>query len=87
MPQIKSAIKRVAVTKTKNLRNRMIKSSLSTTVKKFHSAVAEGSAQGVESNLRKAVAAFDKAGAKGILHKNAVNRKKAQLAKKRVAAQ
>ena len=63
MPNIKSAIKRVKVTATKNLQNRMVKSSVRTQIKKFDAA------------------AVDKAAAKHVMHKNAANRKKAQLAR------
>ena len=44
LPNIKSAIKRVEVTKKKNLRNRMVKSAMRTTVKKYEAAVAAGTA-------------------------------------------
>ena len=44
MPNIKSAIKRVKVNEKKHLRNRMVKSAMRTTVKKYESAVAAGSA-------------------------------------------
>ncbi len=81
MPNIKSAIKRAEVTKKKNLRNRMIKSNLNTTVKKLEKAVAQGDSAQVETLYREAVSAYDRAGAKGALHRNAVNRKKAQMAK------
>ena len=81
MPNIKSAIKRVKVTETKNLQNRMVKSSLKTAIKKFDAAVATGDAAQIESQLRVTSAAVDKAVAKGVVHKNAANRKKAQLAR------
>ena len=45
MPNIRSAIKRVKVNEKKNLRNRMIKSSVKTTLKKFDAAVAGEPAQ------------------------------------------
>ena len=80
MPNIKSAIKRVKVTETKNLRNRMIKSAVRTTVKKFENAVVAGTA---DAQLLAATSgAVDKAAAKGVIHKNAANRKKARLAKR-----
>jgi len=81
VPIIKSAIKRVDVTKTKTLRNRMIKSNLHTTHKKLDAAIAANDAAAVQTELRSAVSAYDKAASKGVMHKNAVNRKKAQLAK------
>ena len=42
MPNIKSAKKRVLVSKVNNERNKMAKSALKTTLKKFEAAVAEG---------------------------------------------
>ena len=50
MPNIKSAIKRVKVTATKNLQNRMVKSSVRTQIKKFDAVVAEGNRS--EARLR-----------------------------------
>ena len=81
MPNIKSAIKRVKVTETKNLQNRMVKSSVKTAIKKFDATVSAGDAAQIESQLRVTSSAVDKAAAKGTMHKNAANRKKAQLAK------
>ena len=42
MPNIQSAKKRVKVSKTKNLRNRMVKTGVKTSLKKFNAALAEG---------------------------------------------
>ncbi|MBQ8128911.1 MAG: 30S ribosomal protein S20, partial [Clostridia bacterium] len=44
MPNIKSAIKRVSVTEHKTLRNKMVRSSTKTAVKKFDAAIAESNA-------------------------------------------
>ncbi len=81
MPNIKSAIKRVKVTETKNLRNRMIKSNIHTQAKKLEGVVASGDQEAVQAQLRTVVSAYDKAGSKGILHKNTVNRRKARAAR------
>ena len=81
MPNIKSAKKRVKVTATKTLQNKMIKSALKTDLKKFDAAVAENSADAGEL-YKDAVSAVDKAALKGTIHKNKANRTKAQLAKK-----
>lgn len=79
MPNIKSAIKRVKVTRAKNLRNRIVKSSVRTQIKKFETALSSGQAT---SALYSATSgAIDKAASKGVIHKNAANRKKARLAK------
>ena len=80
MPNIKSAIKRVKVTEKKNLRNRMVKSAMKTQLKKFEAALAANEADA--KVLSTTQGAVDKALAKGVIHKNAANRKKARLAKK-----
>ena len=81
MANIKSAKKRILVNDKKNLRNRSIKSALKTTVKKFNAAVAEGNKELAASMLPGVISAVDKAADKGIMHKNAANRKKAELSK------
>ncbi|MBQ8082391.1 MAG: 30S ribosomal protein S20 [Clostridia bacterium] len=83
MPNIKSAEKRVKVSKKKNLRNRMIKSGVKTAVKKY---VATLGTEEANVQLSAATSAIDKAAAKGVIHKNAANRRKARLAKKLAAA-
>jgi ribosomal protein S20 len=80
LPNIKSAIKRVKVSEKKNLRNRMIKSSMKTSVKKFDTAIAEGNADA--ALLSATQGAVDRAASKGVIHKNAANRKKARMAKR-----
>jgi len=80
LPNIKSAKKRVKVAAKKNLRNRMIKSAMKTTLKKFETAVAAGAADA--ALLSATVANIDHSASKGVIHKNAANRKKARLAKR-----
>jgi small subunit ribosomal protein S20 len=82
----KSALKRVGITARKNLNNRTITSRAKTIVKKFDTVVASGDKAAVESVYTEAVSTVDKAAAKGVIHKNAANRKKAQLAKKLAAS-
>jgi small subunit ribosomal protein S20 len=79
LPNIKSAIKRVKSDAKKNLRNRMVKSQVKTAVKRFTTALA--SEQGAQQELVNATSVMDKAVAKGIVHKNTANRKKARMAK------
>ena len=81
MPNIKSAKKRVKVSEKKNLRNRVVKSGVRTAVKKFDAAVATDAASAA-TVLSDTTSAIDKAAAKGVMHKNAANRKKARLAKR-----
>ncbi|WP_102411559.1 30S ribosomal protein S20 [Beduinella massiliensis] len=86
MPNIKSAIKRVKVSETKNLRNRMVKSATKTSLKKYEVALASD-ANAASALLGSTSSAVDKAAAKGVIHKNAANRKKARLARALVKAQ
>jgi len=81
MPNIKTAIKRVKINETKNAQNTAFKSALRTAVKKFEVA-AEANADNAKELLNDAVKQLDKAVTKGVMHKNAANRKKARLAKK-----
>lgn len=79
MPNIKSAKKRVLVNKTKALRNKMIKTQLRTTIKKFQAAVASGDKVAATEAYKLAVKKVDQAAAHGIIHKNAAAHKKSQL--------
>ena len=79
MPNIKSAKKRVALSKVANERNKMDKSALKTTLKKFDAAVAEGNREQADVAYMAAVVAVDKAVNKGILHKNNAARKKSSM--------
>ena len=86
MPNIKSAIKRVKVSEKKNLQNRIVKTKVKTAIKKFDSEVAQDAANaGAQYSVT--TSAIDKAVTKGVIHKNAANRKKARLAKKLAKAQ
>ncbi|MDQ0900272.1 MULTISPECIES: 30S ribosomal protein S20 [unclassified Paenibacillus] len=75
MPNIKSAIKRVKVSEKRRLRNASQKSALRTAVKAFETAVSPEA-------LIIASKKLDKAASKGLIHKNAANRKKSRLAKR-----
>lgn len=85
MPNIKSAIKRVKVSEKKNLRNRIVKSKVKTAMKKFDAELAENPAN-AGAQYSATTSAIDKAAAKGIMHKNTANRKKARLAKQMAKA-
>ena len=81
----KSALKRVGITAKKNLRNRMITSQVKTAVKSFDQTLASDDQAAINAAYVNAVSTVDKAAAKGVIHKNAANRKKAQLAVKLAA--
>ncbi len=82
MANHKSALKRVGTTAKKNLNNRMITSQVKTAVKSFDKTLASGDEAAVQSAYVNAVSTVDKAAAKGVIHKNNANHKKAQLAVK-----
>ena len=82
MPNIKSAKKRVLVSKVNNERNKMAKSALKTTLKKFEAAVAEGNKEQADSAYTAAVKSIDQAVKKGIIHQNNAARKKSSIALK-----
>jgi len=65
-----------------NLRNRMITSKVKSSVKSLDKAIESGDAAAIDSAYLNAVSTVDKAAGKGVIHKNAANRKKAQLAVK-----
>ena len=76
MPNIKSAKKRVKVIATKTLRNKMLKSQLNTTIKKFKVAVESGDKAAAQVAYVAAVKKVDHAVAQGLLHKNNAAHKK-----------
>ena len=79
MPNIKSAKKRVLLSRASNERNKAAKSALKTTIKKFDAAVVSGNREEAAAAYKNAVKAIDKAVNKGILHKNNAARKKSSL--------
>jgi len=75
---IKSQIKRNKQNEKRRLRNKSVKSSLKTAIRKFHEAAASGDADTATALMRDASRKLDKAASKGVIHKNqAANRKSA----------
>ena len=81
MANIKSAKKRVLVTETRTARNKAIKSKVKTYVKKVETAVANKEVEAAKAALVEAISVIDKAGSKGVYHKNTCARKVARLTK------
>lgn len=79
MPNIKSAKKRVLVSATKTLQNKMQKTALKTAIKKYDSALAVGDRAAAVETYKAAVKKIDRAVARGILHKNHAARKKSRF--------
>ena len=78
LPNIKSAKKRVKVTESKTMQNKMLKSALKTCMKKYEAALASGDKTSAVETYKVAVKKIDQAVAKGLLHKNNAARKKSQ---------
>ncbi|MEW6726801.1 30S ribosomal protein S20 [Desulforudis sp. 1088] len=81
MAKNRSAMKRARKIERRTLRNKMLRSSLRTSIKKFEQSLTAG-AEDAQEKLKKALVAIDKAVTKGILHKNTAARKKSRLTKK-----
>ena len=81
MANIKSAKKRVLVSKARNERNKSIKSAVKTEVKKVEAAVAAKDKAAAEAALLSATSKIDKAASKGVYHKNTASRKISRLTK------
>ena len=79
LPNIKSAKKRVLVSKSKAMQNKAAKSALKTDLKKFEAAVAEGNRSEADAAYKTAVKAVDKAVSKGLLHRNNAANKKSKM--------
>ena len=79
MPNIKSAKKRVEISKEENARNKAGKSLLKTNLKKFDAAVTEGNREAADAAYKTAVKSVDQAVNKGLLHKNTAARKKSSM--------
>ena len=81
MANIKSAKKRILVSRARNERNKSVKSSVKTAMKKVEAAVAAKDKAAAEAALLAATATIDKAAKKGVYHKNNAARKVSRLAK------
>lgn len=64
----------------------MAKSELKTAIRRYDEALKSGDSEAAEAAYINAVKTVDQSAAKNVIHKNAANRKKAQLAKKRANA-
>ena len=76
MANTKSAAKRTRQTLRSALRNRSVKTHLRSIQKQIRSGPENSSEQ-----VRAAISAIDKAAKRGIIHRNAANRRKARLNK------
>ncbi|MEU3077985.1 30S ribosomal protein S20 [Streptomyces laurentii] len=82
MANIKSQIKRNKTNEKARLRNKAVKSSLKTAIRKAREAVAAGDLEKATVAARAASRQLDKAVSKGVIHKNSAANKKSALASK-----
>ena len=82
MPQIKSSIKSVKKDAAVRAQNFATKSAVKSANRKVVEAAQAGKADEASALLTEATKKLDTAARKGIIHKNAVARKKSRLAKK-----
>ena len=81
MANIKSAKKRILVNETKAARNKAIKSKVKTCIKKVETAITNKDPEAAALALKVAIAEINKAGSKGVYHKNTCSRKISRLTK------
>jgi small subunit ribosomal protein S20 len=79
---IKSQIKRVKTNEKARQRNKAVKSSVKTVVRRFREAVDAGDAEKTLELQKAAAKALDKAASKGVIHKNQAANRKSALAKR-----
>jgi small subunit ribosomal protein S20 len=81
LANIKSAKKRILVSRDRNARNKSIRSKVKTAVKKVDAAVLAQDKEAAQAALLLASSEIDKAKVKGVYHKNTAARKVSRLAK------
>ncbi|KEF05996.1 MULTISPECIES: 30S ribosomal protein S20 [Streptomyces] len=82
MANIKSQMKRIKTNEKARQRNKAVKSSLRTAIRRTREAVEAGDLQKAATAQAEAAKKLDKAVSKGVIHKNAAANKKSALAKK-----
>lgn len=79
MANIKSQIKRIKTNEKARQRNKAVKSSLKTAIRKFREAAESGDRDNAVAAARAASRALDKAVSKGVIHKNQAANKKSSI--------
>jgi small subunit ribosomal protein S20 len=77
---IKSQIKRNKQNEKRRLRNKSVKSSLKTAIRKFDAALEAGDTEAATALMRDASKQLDKAASKGVIHKNQAANRKSSIA-------
>ena len=82
MANIKSQIKRNRTNEKARLRNKAVKSSLKTEIRRFREAADAGDAEKARELAGKATRSLDKAVSKGVIHKNQAANRKSSIARR-----
>ena len=85
MANIKSQKKRNLTNEKARQRNKAVKSSLKTAVRRFNAAAEAGDAEQATTLAREASRKLDKAASKGVIHKNQAANRKSAIGKRAAA--
>jgi small subunit ribosomal protein S20 len=81
MPNTKSAKKRLRQSEVRRQRNKSVKSSLRSQIRRVREAVAAGEIETAEQEFVQAARKLDRAGGRYIIHRNTASRIKSRLQK------
>ena len=81
MANLRSAIRDIRKSRRRAARNTSVKSAIKTLMKKARTAISAGD-ESTSQVVSQTTSLLDKAAKRGIIHKNAANRRKARLAKR-----
>lgn len=87
MANHRSAIKRIGISEKRRQRNRIVRGSTRSSVRRARSLVDKHQLGEAETAVRSAVSALDKAASKGVIHKNNAARRKSRLMRRLNQAQ
>jgi small subunit ribosomal protein S20 len=81
LANIKSAKKRILVSRARTERNKSIRSQVKTAMKKVFAAIASGDKAAATTELAAATKCIEMAASKGVYHKNNMARKVSRISK------
>lgn len=81
MANIKSQIKRIRTNEKARLRNKSVRSSFKTAIRRFRDAITSGDSKAIAAELKSASRELDVAVSKGVIHSNQAANKKSAMAK------
>ena len=85
MANIKSQLKRIKTNEKARQRNKAVKSSLKTSIRRFRAAAEASDKATALAALKTASRELDKAAGKGVIHENQAANKKSAMAKQAAA--